>query len=209
MAFLSRYTPFFRQETEEPIVECQECETEVSPSQTGGSSGDLGDISSFSSKASSLHRTSSGTSLSAMHSSGSSGRGAGQLKGKTSGTEPAEFALPSSRGGPGKLRCRQGLQRESHRRGRVADVLISWEKGSCGKSPHPPRIDQLLFHPFSFLSCFGFAWEVGWSPVGGRLPEKLWKTGEGPRECWPRLLPPAPHFLQPVGVLVGSTGSSG
>ncbi|KAB1277702.1 TP53-binding protein 1 [Camelus dromedarius] len=45
------------EETEEPIVECQECETEVSPSQTGGSSGDLGDISSFSSKASSLHRT--------------------------------------------------------------------------------------------------------------------------------------------------------
>ncbi|KAF5925498.1 hypothetical protein HPG69_001945 [Diceros bicornis minor] len=92
------------EETEEPIVECQECETEVSPSQTGGSSGDLGDISSFSSKASSLHRTSSGTSLSAMHSSGSSGRGAGPLKGKTSGTEPADFVLPSSRGGPGKLR---------------------------------------------------------------------------------------------------------
>ncbi|XP_066885214.1 TP53-binding protein 1 isoform X13 [Kogia breviceps] len=92
------------EETEEPVVECQECETEVSPSQTGGSSGDLGDISSFSSKASSLHRTSSGTSLSAMHSSGSSGRGAGPLKGKTSGTEPADFALPSSRGGPGKLR---------------------------------------------------------------------------------------------------------
>uniref|UniRef100_A0A8C6DM50 TP53-binding protein 1 n=1 Tax=Moschus moschiferus TaxID=68415 RepID=A0A8C6DM50_MOSMO len=97
------------EETEEPIVECQECETEVSPSQTGGSSGDLGDISSFSSKASSLHRTSSGTSLSAMHSSGSSGRGAGQLKGKTSGTEPAEFALPSSRGAPGKLSPRKGV----------------------------------------------------------------------------------------------------
>ncbi|XP_037358238.1 TP53-binding protein 1 isoform X3 [Talpa occidentalis] len=92
------------EETEEPIVECQECETEVSPSQTGGSSGDLGDISSFSSKASSLHRTSSGTSPSTMHSSGSSGRGAGPVKGKTSGTEPADFALPSSRGGPGKLR---------------------------------------------------------------------------------------------------------
>uniref|UniRef100_A0A8P0TSE9 TP53-binding protein 1 n=2 Tax=Canis lupus familiaris TaxID=9615 RepID=A0A8P0TSE9_CANLF len=97
------------QETEEPIVECQECETEVSPSQTGGSSGDLGDISSFSSKASSLHRTSSGTSLSAMHSSGSSGRGAGPLKGKTSGTEPADFTLPSSRGGPGKLSPRKGV----------------------------------------------------------------------------------------------------
>jgi hypothetical protein len=123
------------QETEEPIVECQECETEVSPSQTGGSSGDLGDISSFSSKASSLHRTSSGTSLSAMHSSGSSGRGAGPLKGKTSGTEPADFALPSSRGGPGKLRCRQGLQRQSHSRGRVADSLISQDKGSNWKFP--------------------------------------------------------------------------
>ncbi|XP_058150021.1 TP53-binding protein 1 isoform X19 [Dasypus novemcinctus] len=97
------------EETEEPVVECQECETEVSPSQTGGSSGDLGDISSFSSKASSLHRTSSGTSLSAMHSSGSSGRGAGPLKGKTSGTEPADFALPSSRGGPGKLSPRKGV----------------------------------------------------------------------------------------------------
>ncbi|KAM6202488.1 TP53-binding protein 1 [Rhynchocyon petersi] len=97
------------EETEEPVVECQECETEVSPSQTGGSSGDLGDISSFSSKASSLLRTSSGTSLSAMHSSGSSGRGAGPLKGKTSGTEPADFALPSSRGGPGKLSPRKGV----------------------------------------------------------------------------------------------------
>lgn len=115
------------QETEEPIVECQECETEVSPSQTGGSSGDLGDISSFSSKASSSHHTSSGTSLSAIHSSGSSGRGAGPLKGKTSGTEPADFALPSSRGGPGKLRCRQVLQREPSR-GRAADVLISHEE---------------------------------------------------------------------------------
>ncbi|XP_051039553.1 TP53-binding protein 1 isoform X2 [Phodopus roborovskii] len=97
------------EETEEPIVECQECETEVSPSQTGGSSGDLGDISSFSSKASSSHHTSSGTSLSAMHSSGSSGRGAGPLKGKTSGTEPADFVLPSSRGGPGKLSPRKGI----------------------------------------------------------------------------------------------------
>ncbi|XP_045439211.1 TP53-binding protein 1 isoform X4 [Pipistrellus kuhlii] len=92
------------EETEEPVVECRECESEISPSKTGGSSGDLGDISSFSSKASSFLRTSSGTSLSAIHSSGSSGRGAGPLKGKTSGTEPADFALPSSRGGPGKPR---------------------------------------------------------------------------------------------------------
>nr|KAF6503140.1 tumor protein p53 binding protein 1 [Molossus molossus] len=97
------------EETEEPVVECRECESEISPSKTGGSSGDLGDISSFSSKASSLLRTSSGTSLSAIHSSGSSGRGAGPLKGKASGTEPADFALPSSRGGPGKPSPRKGV----------------------------------------------------------------------------------------------------
>lgn len=130
MWFLSAFVSVSSlQETEEPVVECRECESEISPSKTGGSSGDLGDISSFSSKASSLLRTSSGTSLSAIHSSGSSGRGAGPLKGKTSGTEPADFALPSSRGGPGKPRCRQGPQRESHSRGRVADILNITEKG--------------------------------------------------------------------------------
>lgn len=131
------------EETEEPIVECQECETEVSPSQTGGSSGDLGDISSFSSKASSSHHTSSGTSLSAIHSSGSSGRGAGPLKGKASGTEAADFALPSSRGGPGKLRCRQVLQREPSR-GRAANVFISHEKKYWGM-PHLELEKQCLF----------------------------------------------------------------
>ncbi|XP_028622762.1 TP53-binding protein 1 isoform X2 [Grammomys surdaster] len=126
------------EETEEPIVECQECETEVSPSQTGGSSGDLGDISSFSSKASSSHHTSSGTSLSAIHSSGSSGRGAGPLKGKTSGTEPADFALPSSRGGPGKLSPRKGISQ--------AGAPVCEEDGDAGlgvrqggKAPVTPR----------------------------------------------------------------------
>lgn len=95
------------------MVECQECEVDVSPSRTtGGSSltsGDLGDVSSFSSKASSLHRTSSGasSSLSATHSGGSSGRGAGagSTKGKVCGMEAGEFALPSGKGALGKLRC--------------------------------------------------------------------------------------------------------
>ncbi|KAM4829482.1 TP53-binding protein 1 isoform 3-T3 [Thomomys bottae] len=123
------------EETEEPIVECQECETEVCPSHTGGSSGDLGDISSFSSKASSLHRTSSGTSLSAMHSSGSSGRGAGPLKGKTSTTEPSDFALPSSRGGPGKLSPRKGVNQPG--------APVCEEDGDGirqgGKAPGTPR----------------------------------------------------------------------
>lgn len=98
-------------ETEEPVVECQECETDMSSSRTAGgsslTSGDLGDVSSFSSKASSLHRTSSGGSSghSATHSSSSSsGRGAGAVKGKVCGTEAGEFALPIGRGVLGKLR---------------------------------------------------------------------------------------------------------
>ncbi|XP_009954318.1 PREDICTED: tumor suppressor p53-binding protein 1, partial [Leptosomus discolor] len=105
------------EETEEPVVERQECETDTSSSRTAvGSSltsGDLGDVSSFSSKASSLHRTSSGTSggHSATHSSSSSsssGRGTGAVKGKVCGTETAEFALPIGRGILGKLSPRKG-----------------------------------------------------------------------------------------------------
>ncbi|NWI40985.1 TP53B protein, partial [Picathartes gymnocephalus] len=102
------------EETEEPIVECQECETDVSSSRTAGglslTSGDLGDVSSFSSKASSLHRTSSGGSSghSATHSSSSSGRGTGAVKGKVCGTETREFALPIGRGVLGKLSPRKG-----------------------------------------------------------------------------------------------------
>ncbi|NXP31938.1 TP53B protein, partial [Leiothrix lutea] len=99
------------EETEEPVVECQECETDLSSSRTAGgsslTSGDLGDVSSFSSKASSLHRTSSGGSSghSATHSSSSSGRGTGAVKGKVYGTETGEFALPIGRG---KLSPRKG-----------------------------------------------------------------------------------------------------
>ncbi|NXM88751.1 TP53B protein, partial [Oenanthe oenanthe] len=103
------------EETEEPVVECQECETDVSSSRTAGgsslTSGDLGDVSSFSSKASSLHRTSSGGSSghSATHSSSSSsGRGTGAVKGKVCGTETGEFALPIGRGILGKLSPRKG-----------------------------------------------------------------------------------------------------
>ncbi|XP_075015670.1 TP53-binding protein 1 isoform X2 [Calonectris borealis] len=103
------------EETEEPVVECQECETDTSSSRTAvGSSltsGDLGDVSSFSSKASSLHRTSSGASSghSATHSSSSSsGRGTGAVKGKVCGTETGEFALPIGRGILGKLSPRKG-----------------------------------------------------------------------------------------------------
>ncbi|NXC09151.1 TP53B protein, partial [Orthonyx spaldingii] len=102
------------EETEEPVVECQECETDTSCSRTAGgsslTSGDLGDVSSFSSKASSLHRTSSGGSSghSATHSSSNSGRGTGAVKGKVCGTETREFALPIGRGILEKLSPRKG-----------------------------------------------------------------------------------------------------
>ncbi|XP_010180722.1 PREDICTED: tumor suppressor p53-binding protein 1, partial [Mesitornis unicolor] len=104
------------EETEEPVVECQECEADTSSSRTAGgsslTSGDLGDVSSFSSKASSLHRTSGGASSghSATHSSSSnsSGRGTGAVKGKVCGTETGEFALPTGRGVLGKLSPRKG-----------------------------------------------------------------------------------------------------
>ncbi|NXT53733.1 TP53B protein, partial [Pluvianellus socialis] len=103
------------EEAEEPVVECQECETDTSSSRTAAgsslTSGDLGDVSSFSSKASSLHRTSSGASSghSATHSSSSSsGRGTGAVKGKVCGTETGEFALPVGRGVLGKLSPRKG-----------------------------------------------------------------------------------------------------
>ncbi|XP_063305018.1 TP53-binding protein 1 isoform X3 [Pelobates fuscus] len=101
------------EEAEEPVIECQEFENEVSPSRTVASSltsGDLADISSFSSKTSSLQRTSSGASsgLSAAQSiSGSSSdraRTSAWQKGKTGQLEPKEFAIPSARGAAGKLR---------------------------------------------------------------------------------------------------------
>ncbi|XP_074773404.1 TP53-binding protein 1 isoform X2 [Athene noctua] len=103
------------EEAEEPVVECQECETDTSSSRTAVSSsltsGDLGDVSSFSSKASSLRRTSSGASSghSATHSSSSSSeQGTGAVKGKAYGTETAEFALPTGRGILRKLSPRKG-----------------------------------------------------------------------------------------------------
>ncbi|EMP36077.1 Tumor suppressor p53-binding protein 1 [Chelonia mydas] len=129
------------QETEEPIVECQECETDISPSRTtGGSSltsGDLGDISSLSSKASSLHRTSSGASsgLSATHGGSSSGRGAGSFKGKVSGMEAGEFALPSGRGVLGKLRDAAG------------SGLLGVEELSTTASPEEKPFVRIVVHP--------------------------------------------------------------
>ncbi|XP_032624546.1 TP53-binding protein 1 isoform X5 [Chelonoidis abingdonii] len=141
------------EETEEPVVDCQESETDISPSRTtGGSSltsGDLGDISSLSSKVSSLHRTSSGasSSLSATHGGSSSGRGTGSFKGKVSGMEAGEFALPSGRGVLGKLSPRRGAGQpgsplRASQTGATAceedeDAALGSRQG--GKTPLTPR----------------------------------------------------------------------
>ncbi|XP_050165008.1 TP53-binding protein 1 isoform X2 [Myiozetetes cayanensis] len=141
------------EETEEPVVECQECETDASSScrtAVGSSltSGDLGDVSSFSSKASSLHRTSSGASSghSATHSSSSSGRGTGTVKGKACGTETGGFALPTGRGILGKLSPRKGAgQPASPLRVSQMGALPCEEEDSmtgtrqCGRAPVTPR----------------------------------------------------------------------
>ncbi|XP_021262780.1 TP53-binding protein 1 isoform X4 [Numida meleagris] len=142
------------EETEEPVVECQECETDTSSSRTtvGSSltSGDLGDVSSFSSKASSLHRTSSGASsgLSATHSSSSSARGTGAVKGKACGTESGEFALPTGRGVLGKLSPRKGVGQPVSplRVGQAGAALLCEEEEDSmlgtrqgGKAPVTPR----------------------------------------------------------------------
>ncbi|NWJ04854.1 TP53B protein, partial [Crypturellus undulatus] len=141
------------EETEEPVVECQECETDTSSSRNAvGSSltsGDLGDVSSFSSKASSLHRTSSGASSghSAAQSSSNSGRGTEAIKGKACGMESGEFALPVGRGILGKLSPRKGVgQPASPLRVRQTgalpceedeDSLLGARQG--GRAPGTPR----------------------------------------------------------------------
>ncbi|KAM9275348.1 TP53-binding protein 1 [Morus bassanus] len=139
------------EETEEPVVECQECETDTSSSRTAvGSSltsGDLGDVSSFSSKASSLHRTSSGASSghSATHSSSSSGRGTGAVKGKVCGTETGEFALPIGRGVLGKLSPRKGAGQPASPLSQTGALPCEEEEDSMpgtrqgGRAPVTPR----------------------------------------------------------------------
>ncbi|XP_027752962.1 TP53-binding protein 1 isoform X2 [Empidonax traillii] len=141
------------EETEEPVVEYQEYETDASSScrtAVGSSltSGDLGDVSSFSAKASSLHHTSSGASSghSATHSSSSSGRGTGTVKGKACGTETGGFALPTGRGFLGKLSPRKGAgQPASPLRVSQMGALLCEEEDSmtgtrqCGRAPVTPR----------------------------------------------------------------------
>eukprot|EP00066_Takifugu_rubripes_P018858 XP_011608124.1 PREDICTED: tumor suppressor p53-binding protein 1 isoform X1 [Takifugu rubripes] len=85
------------EESEDPVVDCQVLDSDMSPCRTGSSSltsGDLGDISSLSSKASSLQHSSGGTSSS------------------TGLTRP-DFIRPSSRGAKSSRGGGHSLQRVS------------------------------------------------------------------------------------------------
>ncbi|XP_041835784.1 TP53-binding protein 1 isoform X2 [Melanotaenia boesemani] len=95
------------EESEEPVVDCQVLDSDISPCRTGSSltSGDLADISSLSSKASSLHHSSGGTSSS------------------TGNTRP-DFLMPLSRGGKSiSPRRGGGHQQRGHRAQRAGSVV--------------------------------------------------------------------------------------
>ncbi|XP_054858120.1 TP53-binding protein 1 isoform X2 [Eublepharis macularius] len=131
------------EETEEPVVECQECEVDASPSQTGGSSltsGDLGDISSFSSKTSGLQHSSSGGSsgLSVMRSTANSGHGAGLLRaGTCRRLETGELVLPAVKKLSPKKGGGQPRSPVQHDDGAVEEHGLSNQQ--VGKAPLTPR----------------------------------------------------------------------
>eukprot|EP00062_Callorhinchus_milii_P002554 gi/632938838/ref/XP_007906607.1/ PREDICTED: LOW QUALITY PROTEIN: tumor suppressor p53-binding protein 1 [Callorhinchus milii] len=133
------------EESEEPVVECQEYENDISPSRTTSSmtSGDLGDISSFSSKASSLLRTSSGTgSLASSSHSGSGGSGAGlqgrgAARGRAGGSDTREFIVPVGRGIASKLSPRKAGGHGSPCRHLLAGVVEADGEMSVGNKLSP------------------------------------------------------------------------
>ncbi|XP_074521835.1 TP53-binding protein 1 isoform X3 [Halichoeres trimaculatus] len=110
------------QEREEPVVDCQVLDSDVSPCRTGSSSltsGDLADISSLSSKASSLQHSSGGTSSS-------------------SGFIRADFILPPSRGGKSTSPRRGGGQYNRGQRGQRAGSALAPDRGHTPSGPRAP-----------------------------------------------------------------------
>ncbi|CAF91583.1 unnamed protein product, partial [Tetraodon nigroviridis] len=110
------------EESEDPVVDCQVLDSDVSPCRTGSSSvtsGDLADISSLSSKASSLQHSSGGTSSS------------------TGLTRP-DFIRPSSRGAKSSSPRRGGGHPQ--RGHRVGSVVRGYSTpGSQASIPLSPR----------------------------------------------------------------------
>uniref|UniRef100_A0A3Q1H9K7 TP53-binding protein 1 n=1 Tax=Acanthochromis polyacanthus TaxID=80966 RepID=A0A3Q1H9K7_9TELE len=101
------------EESEEPVVDCQVLDSDISPCRTGSSSltsGDLGDISSLSSKASSLQHSSSGTSSS-------------------TGLSRPGFIIPTSRGARSMSPRRGGGHQQRGHRGHRAGSVVTVNRG--------------------------------------------------------------------------------
>nr|XP_043885465.1 TP53-binding protein 1 isoform X1 [Solea senegalensis]XP_043885466.1 TP53-binding protein 1 isoform X1 [Solea senegalensis] len=101
------------EENEEPVVDCQVLDSDVSPCRTGSSSltsGDLGDISSLSSKTSSLQHSSGGTTSS-------------------SGFTRPDFIVPSSRGARSFSPRRGGGHQQRGHRGQRAGSVVTKDGG--------------------------------------------------------------------------------
>ncbi|XP_029354417.1 TP53-binding protein 1 isoform X2 [Echeneis naucrates] len=101
------------EESEEPVVDCQVLDSDISPCRTGSSSmtsGDLADISSLSSKTSSLQHSSGGTSSS-------------------TGFSRPEFIMPHIQGAKSMSPRRGGGHQQRGHRGQRAGSVITKGRG--------------------------------------------------------------------------------
>ncbi|XP_019722837.1 TP53-binding protein 1 isoform X2 [Hippocampus comes] len=112
------------EENEDPVVDCQVLENDISPCRTISSSltsGDLGDISSLSSKASSLQQSSGGASSTAT------------------GLSRPEFIMPPSRSAKSVSPKRGGGQKQRGSKGQKAGSVITKDRGT-------PESEALVSH---------------------------------------------------------------
>ncbi|KAM8762418.1 TP53-binding protein 1 isoform 4-T7 [Acanthopagrus schlegelii] len=151
------------EESEEPVVDCQVLDSDISPCRTGSSSvtsGDLADISSLSSKASSLQHSSGGTS------------------GSTSLSRP-DFIMPPSRGaksirrGGGGGGSLQRLDGPSH----YSSEDEPFTRMLPPRLPTSPTDAELPSHSDSLRSSSEEASSAGSSFVGLRVVAKWSSNG--------------------------------
>uniref|UniRef100_A0A3P8RL52 TP53-binding protein 1 n=1 Tax=Amphiprion percula TaxID=161767 RepID=A0A3P8RL52_AMPPE len=151
------------EESEEPVVDCQVLDSDISPCRTGSSSltsGDLGDISSLSSKASSLQHSSSGTSSS-------------------TGLSRPEFIIPTRRGAKSMRGAGCGpLQRfAAHGQPQSYSEDEPYSRMLPPRLPVSPTDHELPSHSDSLRSSPEEASSAGSSFVGLRVVAKWSSNG--------------------------------
>ncbi|XP_053721385.1 TP53-binding protein 1 isoform X2 [Synchiropus splendidus] len=175
------------EESEEPVVDCQVLDSDISPCRTGSSSvtsGDLADISSLSSKASSLQHSSGGTSsttgpprpdfiIPGVRGTKSSRRGGGQKhrglvtqdKGFSTLGSPTDFVSPTAGG--------------RARRGRPPSCSPS-SRGRAGSlqqlGPHGPPLSSSEDEPYTRL-------QSPHHPVSPTVSDLLRSSPDQARSC--------------------------